>query len=81
MSGNFNNWNPGKRSWMLKQDNDGNYFINIPRDRNMLEFKFTRGSWNTCEVDADGNEIPNRVYRYGDLDSLELEVLRWNDLK
>lgn len=78
ISGNFNNWNPGSRSLMLKQDNNGNYFVSIPRDRNMLEFKFTRGSWNTCEVDADGNEIPNRVYRYGDIDALELEVVKWN---
>ena len=80
LAGNFNNWNPGHSSWMLTQDNDGHYFISIPRDRNMLEFKFARGTWNKCEVDANGDEIPNRVYRYGDIDSLELEVVRWNDL-
>ena len=81
IAGSFNNWNPGSRSWMLQQDSNGNYFVSIPRNRNMLEFKFTLGGWGTSEVDAEGNEIPNRVYRYGEVDSLELEVVRWNDLK
>ncbi|MDT8392899.1 MAG: hypothetical protein RQ761_03585 [Bacteroidales bacterium] len=82
LAGNFNNWNPGNPDWKLQQDSiSGTYFISIPRDRNMLEFKFTRGSWNTVEADEYGDDIPNRVYRYSDVDSLQLEVVSWKDLQ
>jgi hypothetical protein len=80
IAGNFNGWDPGNDSWMMQKDADGTYFIHIPRDRNMLEFKFTLGSWNNVEVDAQGEEIPNRAYHYGDVDSLELKVERWQGL-
>jgi hypothetical protein len=80
IAGNFNDWNPGSSFWKLEKDSLGQYSINIPRDGNLLEFKFTRGSWNTVEVDALGEDIPNRVYRYGDIDALELEVAAWADL-
>ena len=77
IAGNFNNWNPRDESWRLQKDTDGTYFINIPRDRNMLEFKFTLGSWNTVEANAEGEDISDRIYRYGDIDTLELVVEKW----
>jgi hypothetical protein len=43
----------------------------------MLEFKFTLGSWNTVEANAEGEDISNRIYRYGDIDTLELVVEKW----
>jgi len=80
IAGNFNNWNPGSNAWKLIKDTDGIYYVDIPRDGNMLEFKFTRGDWSTVEVDEFGDDIPNRTYRYGEIKSLDLEILNWNDL-
>ena len=56
------------------------YFIAIPRRGNMLEFKITRGSWESVEVDQHGNDIDNHIYRWGDVEWLELEVVKWKDL-
>jgi len=79
IAGNFNNWEPGDESWKFK-GSGGPLFITIPRQGNMLEFKITRGSWDNVEVDANGNELPDRIYRWGDVDILEVKVVRWNDI-
>ena len=81
IAGNFNNWRPGAVTWKMNRQNDGTYSINIPRGGNLLEFKFTRGDWNTVESDALGDDINNRTYRYGDIDSLRLKVVKWKDLR
>jgi len=78
IAGNFNNWDPGDEAWKFK-GSGGWPYITIPRQGNMLEFKITRGSWETAEVDAKGDELPNRTYRWGDVEYLELKVVRWKD--
>ncbi len=80
VAGNFNNWDAGDESWKFNSNEAGHYFISIPRQGNMLEFKITRGDWNTVEVDKTGKDIPNRIYRWGDVEWLDLEVVKWNDL-
>ncbi len=81
IAGNFNNWNPGSGNWRLKKGSDGSYQIEVPRGGNLLEFKFTRGSWNSVEVNASGEDIDNRTYRYGEVDTLDLSVVKWKDLQ
>jgi hypothetical protein len=80
IAGNFNNWDPGDDDWIFNRVKEGYYFIAIPRQGNMLEFKITRGSWNSVEVDRNGEDIENRIYRWGDVEVIELKVEKWNDL-
>ncbi|MEE4256554.1 MAG: hypothetical protein V2I47_05930 [Bacteroidales bacterium] len=80
LAGNFNNWDPGNSDWKFNRTTEGFYFIAIPRQGNMLEFKITRGSWNSVEVDKNGNDIDNRIYRWGSVEWLEVEVVKWKDL-
>ncbi len=80
IAGNFNNWNPGKRKDQLQKNASGYWSISIPRETGDLDFKFTRGSWNSLEVDKYGSGIPNRHYLYNDIDTLYLEVANWSDL-
>ncbi len=79
IAGNFNGWDPGSRRWMLKKDNDGTYSIDIPRSEGTLEFKITRGNWQTVECKASGEEMPNRSYQYKDIDVLKIKVMKWVD--
>jgi predicted alpha/beta superfamily hydrolase len=61
IAGNFNNWNPSDPLYKLESDEAG-YFLQLPRMKTgTYEFKFTGGSWNTVEVNADGADIRNRV--------------------
>ena len=80
IAGNFNNWNPGREDWKFNRIEMGYYFITIPRQGDMLEFKITRGSWDSEEVDKNGEDIENRTYHWGDVERIELEVVRWKDL-
>lgn len=80
LAGNFNNWHPGWEDWKFNRVREGYYFIAIPRQGNMLEFKITRGNWETVEVDLNGNDIDNRIYRWGDVEWLEVKVEKWKDL-
>jgi len=44
-----------------------------------LEYKFTRGSWQTVEKKRDGTERPNRVLSVQVAQDLLANVEAWND--
>ncbi len=45
----------------------------------VIEFKFTRGDWETVEKGAGGEELENRRFRLDGDEVLEARVLRWAD--
>lgn len=48
-----------------------------------LEYRYTRGSWNTDERNAAGQQIPNRslrVTKSGEIQQVNDTVVRWADL-
>jgi predicted alpha/beta superfamily hydrolase len=59
VAGSFNNWNPADAAYRLTADG-GAYVITLPAIRGAVEFKFTRGSWETVELDSAGNGVQNR---------------------
>lgn len=80
VAGNFNNWNPkdpnyklkpfagGRKAIVLKDLSAGNY-----------AFKFTRGSWDKVECEADGRDIEDRIAEVnGDL-VIDCSVKGWKD--
>lgn len=77
ITGTFNNWNPGDPDFILNKNLRGEYYITIPRRGPNIEFKFTLGSWDFEELNADGNTIPNRIYNFGYTDTLRLKVDKW----
>ena len=70
ITGNFNGWTQRNRKHKFIVDENGRYFVNLPRQRDVLEFKILRGSWNTIELDENGSDIPNRIIFYKDFDTL-----------
>lgn len=79
ITGNLNGWSQRSKKHKFDIDQNGDYSLNIRRDRGILEFKVLRGSWNTIEVDQFGSDIPNRFYHYKDVDSIFVEVANWKD--
>lgn len=63
LASNHAGWNPGEQANRLSGRSDLRWQILLPGPigEPPLEFKFTRGSWETCEVAADLSDIANRT--------------------
>ena len=53
IAGNFNGWNSGSNDYILTENN-GIYTITINPSPGLVEFKFTRGSWESVEGNENG---------------------------
>jgi len=81
IAGNFNSWNPGNPAHQLIDNQNGTYTITFNPSPGTLEFKFTRGSWDTVEGTAGGGFIPNRTYSYsGAASTVNLTIAGWEDV-
>jgi enterochelin esterase-like enzyme len=63
LASNRNGWNPGDPAMRLEGRSDMRWQISLPgvADGSTMEFKFTRGSWDLCEVGEDLGDISNRT--------------------
>ena len=78
IAGNFNNWNPGSPSYILTDHGDGTYSITFTPPAGQVEYKFTRGSWETVEGTASGDYRPNRVFSYnGGVHNIDVVIEGW----
>ena len=62
----------------LKKAEDGQYSatIEVPKGT-ALEFKVTRGDWDTVEKQADGKELDNRKHTADKDETVNIEVKKW----
>jgi hypothetical protein len=79
LAGNFNGFDPNRARFRFEKNTGGQYVLNIPRENHNMEFKVTRGSWKTIEVDQYGSDMPNRNYLYSDYDTIYIHVANWKD--
>ena len=81
LAGDLNSWNPGNPDFALEKNTDELWFITLPGqpDGSQIEFKFTRGDWGTVEKGANGEEIANREFTFGNGDTVYVEILTWAD--
>lgn len=83
ISGNFNNWEPANPLYKVYKNVDGTYRTTIYTDKDPVEYKFTRGSWESIEARQSGKALPNRtIYRNSKVDhtSINIEIDGWEDL-
>lgn len=80
VAGNFNDWNPSDTNYVLEKQSDGSFKIEIPVGTGVLKYKFTRGTWESVEGDANGDEISDRTFTYGNGESITVQILSWKDL-
>lgn len=80
LAGNFNNWHPGEVAYKLTPKDKNIYEIVLPASSAVLEFKFTRGSWETIEITLTGSDKPNRSLSAGATALVALVVENWADL-
>lgn len=83
ISGNFNKWHAGDPTLRLQKQVDGTYRVTVYSDLDRLEFKFTRGDWDSVEGKESGKARPNRViFRHENIDNkaIDVQILSWEDL-
>lgn len=81
LAGDLNGWNPGDSVYLLLKNNNGRFRLTLdPQpEENTIEFKFTRGSWETVEKGPDGEEIDNRIFTFGNGDTIHTLVYNWRN--
>ncbi len=82
LSGSFNNWNENDKTYQLREDKkDGYYKIIIEDCPAEIEFKFTRGNWDTEETNTNNETIPNRIWQEKDGQLFYItSILGWKDI-
>ncbi|UCE93603.1 MAG: alpha/beta hydrolase [Flavobacteriaceae bacterium] len=80
ISGNFEGWTGGQDKYKLKPLEGKYVFTFNEMDGKSIEYKFTRGSWATVEVDNEGLQIENRAYSFTQKnDTVNLSISQWDD--
>ncbi len=80
-AGSLNGWNPGDSTMMLWLNDDNLFEITLGAqpEGTLIEYKFTKGSWETVEKGPDGEEIDNRTFIYGNDDTVRAVVCNWRN--
>ncbi len=60
--GNFNGWVPGNPEYKLKMKADSTFSITLPIASDTIEYKFTRGNWQSVEGRDNGYALANRRF-------------------
>lgn len=66
LSGDFNGWNAAQEGLRLQKVSQHKFQLKLtiaPGSPELLTYKYTRGSWESVEVDQYGNEIKERKVR------------------
>ncbi|MEC3906769.1 alpha/beta hydrolase-fold protein [Tamlana sp. 2201CG12-4] len=78
ISGDFEGWSGGRSQFKLKKE-DGHYRISIPKYREAISFKFTKGDWGSVECALNNNPIENRTYTFeSQSETVEVNIVKWN---
>ena len=77
VAGSFNGWNPHNPRFALHRNPNGSYQISLPLSPELVEYKFTRGSWDTVELDAKCQPLANRRADLSTDREIPHEVLAW----
>jgi predicted alpha/beta superfamily hydrolase len=82
LAGNFNNWQVADEAFRFEWGENDMPEVKIPRGNfPNLAFKVNRGSWQTVEGDAWGQEIPNHQIIFPESRAcFVVSVLSWKDL-
>ena len=81
IAGDFTGWQPGGVAYMLHKNSFGKLAITLPAQNQgkVLQYKFTRGTWETVEKGPAGEEISNRIFTFGNGSSVDVTISNWAD--
>lgn len=79
IAGDFNGWTPGDPNFRLAKNEQQKWAITLAAatQGTRIQFKFTRGSWETVEKGQSGEEIGNRLFTYGNGSTVNIVIYNW----
>ncbi len=80
VAGDFNDWQADNATYELLPNPSGVPSITLDLPAGTYGYKFTRGSWNTVEGNAQGGFLPNRTINYdGEPLTINVVIQSWED--
>lgn len=79
LGGNVNGWQCNNLNYKFKPMPGGQYMLTIPRSGDKMEYKLTRGTWETAELNETGDEQLQRELYFGKQDTIWIAVNAWMD--
>jgi hypothetical protein len=79
LGGNINGWQCNRDGYKFVPMAGGQYMLTIPRSGDKMEYKLTRGTWETAELNETGDEQLQRELYFGKQDTIWLTVNAWMD--
>lgn len=80
---NLNGWNPGLSDFQFKKNGGDEWLLKLPATTaELIQFKITRGTWDSVESTLSGDDIGNRVIKVIDIKSdtiIDLFIANWKD--
>jgi predicted alpha/beta superfamily hydrolase len=79
IAGSMTGWNPGLPDYALEKNEEEKWTITLGEqpEGTLMEYKFTRGTWQTVEKGPSGEEIGNRQFTYGNGDTVDIIIHNW----
>ncbi|MEO0472954.1 MAG: hypothetical protein AAF206_25275, partial [Bacteroidota bacterium] len=78
LAGSFNGWNPAHPDYRFQQQANGDWVLEVEVHQD-VEYKITRGNWESVEGSGTGKSIFNRSLKAG-TSKVRIRVLSWEDL-
>lgn len=80
VAGNFNGWNPASADHQLRSEGKNTMAVSfrVP-EATVIEFKFTKGSWEKAETTASGAGIENRMLKVESDTTVSVTIEGWRD--
>lgn len=79
IAGNFNGWNPADSRGKFLKNGEG-YFLELKElAAGAYQFKFTRGSWDKVECNAEGADVINHTIQLSGDTALVYDIAGWKD--
>ncbi len=79
ITGSFNGWDPGNKEYTFQPGTNGVAVITLMLQAGSYQYKFTRGSWEEVETDANGKNIINRSLILSSDTTIHIEIAGWAD--
>ncbi len=79
LGGDINGWSCNNVRYRFIKMENGQYILTVPRNGDKMDFKITRGTWETVEMNEKGNEQLQREVMFGKQDTIFLTVGSWSD--
>lgn len=79
LGGDINAWSCNNTRYRFMKMENGQYILTVPRNGDKIDFKITRGTWETVEMNETGNEQLQREVIFGKQDTIFLSVGSWSD--